>query len=822
MKVKFLPLDYDYVDYKGGAIVRIWGRTEEGKRICVIDSAPAYFWAIPHEDVDIKKYADKILAIKTEHANRIARVTDAKIKDKKFMGKDVKAVQVFVSNPKDITAIKDLVKDISATKDKKEIDINFVTRYIIEKEVKPLTWQTAEGKEILDKEYGDPDVDIILEAKSIAESQDQPDFSPNSLAFDIETEHFEIGKGKILMISLANKDVQKVITWKHFKDPPKEVEFVKDEAELIEKFVEFVHKNKPEVLTGYFSDGFDLPYLRARADKYKIKLNLGLDGSNVALRGGAVKTAEIRGVVHVDLFKFIDNIISPTLQSETVRLNDVAKELLGDEKVKVDLNKLMKELKATKGKLEDIELRKFSLYSLQDSVLTARLFDYMWPSISELTKVINEPLFDVSRAAYSQLVEDYIIHNLKQFNEIAENRPTREKIEDRRRARYAGGFVFQPEAGLYEDIVVFDFLSLYPSIISSFNISPATITESTKNTNTSPVMDLGGKKAKFNFEKGKSFIPALIEQIIEARKKIKSELKKKKSPILEARSYALKTLGNATYGYYAFFGARYYSVESAASITAFGRDYIQKVIEDATKSGFKVIYADTDSVVIVLGNKTHKDALEWQKKINDSLPGTMELDLEKFYKRGIFVLKRTGEAGAKKKYALLGEDGAMKIRGFESVRRDRCPLAKKTQDHVLQSVLEEGKPDSALKQVKSVLDEVIKGKAKTEELVIRTQLTRDIESYSSIGPHVEVAKRMREMGIPIGAGSLIEYVVVKGKEKLIRERARLPDEVEDGQYDPEYYIDNQIMPPIEGIFAVFGITKDQLTELKKQKKLMDF
>ena len=164
----------------------------------------------------------------------------------------------------------------------------------------------------------------------------------------------------------------------------------------------------------------------------------------------------------------------------------------------------------------------------------------------------------------------------------------------------------------------------------------------------------------------------------------------------------------------------------------------------------------------------------------------------------------------------------MKIRGFESVRRDRCILAKKMQDHVLQHVLEEGNPNSSLKHVKAVINEVATGKAKNEELIIKTQITKPIEEYTNIGPHVEVAKRMHAIGLPIGAGTLIEYIIIKGKEKLIRERARMPDEVKEGGYDPDYYIDNQIMPRIEGILGVFGITQDQLKELKKQKKQLDF
>jgi len=827
MKLIFIPLDYDYVDVDDKCFVRIWGRTSEGKRCCVVDTCDAYFWLLAREGVNLEEYAEKVKAIKLEHAGRLARVVDVKIKEKKFMGKDVKALQVFVSNPKDIVVIKDIAKEFRETAEKKEHDINFVTRYIIEKDVKPLVWQVAEGREVYDIKYGDLDVDIVLEASSISKSREQPEFYPRVLAFDLEASEFELGKGQILMISLASladSKIRKIFTWKKFKNAPEEVEFVADETELIEKFKEFVKSYRPDCLVGYFSDAFDLPYLRMRADEHKIRLDLGLDGSSVMFRRGIIPSSEIRGLVHIDLFKFVDNIIAYTLQSETLSLNDVARELVGEEKLKVDIDKIMKEFKEKKAPDEESELKKFCLYNLQDAILTSKLFQQLWPNIAELTRIVQEPLFDCSRASYSQLVESHIIHNLKEFNEIAQNRPTREEIEARRaRKRYVGAYVFQPKPALYEKLAVFDFLALYPSIIISFNISPSTIAEKISEKEKSkfyqsPEVELERKKHVFYFSKEKGFIPVILSRLIETRKKVKEQLRKKASPILEARSYALKTLANATYGYYGFFGARYYSVECAASITAFGRYFLHKVIEEAQKAGFKVIYGDTDSIAIGLEKKTEQEALKWQESINRELPEAMELELEAFYKRGIFVTRRTGEVGAKKKYALLAKDGSIKIRGFETVRRDRCELAKETQDIVIRKVLEEGKADSAFKHVQKILHDIRKRKVPLEKLIIRTQLKKTLETYEAIGPHVVVAKKMQQRGIPVDPGKLIEYYIAEGKGKLIRERAKLPEEK--GQYDIDYYIEHQIIPAVESIFAIFGIKKENLEE--KQKKLGDF
>ncbi len=621
------------------------------------------------------------------------------------------------------------------------------------------------------------------------------------------------------MVSLYGDDLKETITTKEFDGKTKNILFVKDEKELIKEFIKTIKEYKPDVLTGYFSDGFDIPYLRERAEKNGLKLNLGIDGSNVNFIKGVIQSSRITGIVHIDLYKFVNNTISYMLQSETLSLNDVASELIGEEKLKFDVKKTTKQIR--KG--GDIDWKSYASYNLQDAIITYRLALKLWPNISELTKFIGEPLFNVSRASYSQLVENYILHNLREFNEIAQNRPTHDKIAERKkRPKYEGAFVFQPEAGLYENVAVFDFRSLYPSIITSFNLSPSSLQEDKRNAYETPEIQSGKEKHRFYFKKEKSIIPILLQRLLEERKKIKQQKKKDKTAILEARDYNLKTLSNATYGYYAFFGARYYSPESAASATAIGRQYIHDTISKIEKKGYKVIYADTDSIFLT-SKKTEEEILNLLKEINEKLPGTMELELEDFYKRGIFVTKRMSEKGAKKKYAMLSKDNKIKIRGFETVRRDWCDLSREVQDKILTKILKEGNAESSLEYVKRIIKEIREKKIPIEKLVIRTQLKKDIEEYENIGPHVAIAKEMLKKGIPVDAGSLIEYVVSPGDKKdKIRDKAKLPEDVKEGDYDIDYYINNQIMHAVGSIFEVFGIDLEELSEGKKQKKLFEF
>ncbi|MBA3064648.1 hypothetical protein FP803_04385 [Candidatus Woesearchaeota archaeon] len=198
----------------------------------------------------------------------------------------------------------------------------------------------------------------------------------------------------------------------------------------------------------------------------------------------------------------------------------------------------------------------------------------------------------------------------------------------------------------------------------------------------------------------------------------------------------------------------------------------------------------------------------------------MEIEYEGFYPRGIFVSAKEGAYGAKKKYALLSEDNHIIIKGFETIRRNWSFIAKETQREILNIILKEGNPKKAFNYVKNVITDLRDKKIPIEKVVIHTQLQKQIGEYDSIGPHVAAAQRMIDRGIPVGPGSLIKYVITKGKSKeKIRDRAKLPEEISQDDYDSDYYINNQIIPSVEKIFEVLGFEKDELINSLDQSRL---
>jgi len=818
MEMKFIPIDYDYFDYEGRNFARIFGRNKEGEKVCVIDSFEPYFWAILKEGLSekrIKEIIEYTKSISLDTNGRNTKVEKVELKEKKFLGNDVKALKVYATNYKDLHDLADRM-GISEIEKRRGYDLGFTTSYIMEKSFFPMNWYKISGEILADSNrFGRIDkildVDFVIKLEKIEQSKEE-NFKKKALAFDIETDSLKSENGEILMISLVGEKFKKVLTWKKKKTEKNYVEFVKNEKELLEKFVEEVKKYSPDFLIGYHSDGFDLPFIKDRAKILKVALPIGIDSSEPKISRGVSTSARISGIAHIDLLKFIKTTYAQYMQSESMSLKEVSKEFLGD--TKKDFN-----LKHS-SKIKENEWDLYYEYNMYDSYLTLELFEKFWPDILEFSRIIKEPPFEISRNGLSKQIESYILHHLEEFNEIPEKRPGMNEIEERRKkGSVEGAFVYEPKPGLYEDLVMFDFTSMHTSIIISHNISKGTLTENKKNAIESPEIEINNKPKKFYFTKEPGFFPTLLKEIFEKRKKYKEEYKKDPNLITKARSNAFKLLSASAHGYIGFFGARYYSWEASSTILAFVRKYNLETIKKIEKEGHKVIYGDTDSVAFTRDKKSKKEIKELLEKLNKELPGVMHIELEDFFKRGLWVKTRSGETGAKKKYAMIDEEGVIKIRGFETVRRDWCDLARKTQDKILRLILVDGNDKNALNYLKEIVERLKSRKVSKEEIMIKSQLKKPIEDYKSITPHVVAAQKMKERGLPFEPFTRIEYYIAEKntKSKLVRDRVKLSDEK--GEYDLDYYLEKQVIPSVENIFEVFKIEVKDLIKGKKQENL---
>lgn len=799
---KFFLIDIDYDTIDGKLYTILFGRMENGKRAVILDpSYEPYFYVLPANAEKAKKEIVEILS------KEGIGIKGIEIERKNSGGEEKEFLKIRCFLPQDPQKIRDLIKVLEGKRggsgsiiEEFEYQIGFYRSYLIDKGISCLDWLYIDGEQ---RNLGF-NSEIILEAKKI-EKVEGRELPLKILSFDTEVVEEKRGERQLIMLSLYGEGIQKVITYKEGKFPDF-VEVVKDEKELIQRFINIVKEYDPDVISGFNSDLFDFVVLRERAQKLKVKLDdLSIDRSGITLSKRArISTARLKGYVHTDIFNFVSNILSPMLQTEVLSLDAVSSEILGDEKIEMEYSEILSAWK------EGRNLENLARYSLKDAELTYRLSLILSPQICELTKIVGQSLFDVSRMMYSQLVEWYYTRRAKEMGRIIPNQPRFEEIQERQKKSYIGGYVKEPEAGLHENIAVIDFASLYPSIISTYNISTETLNCDCCKENGHKVPDL-----PYWFCKRKNgFESTVIKDLLLERQRIKEEMRKF-SPgtiefnLLNNRQMALKTIANASYGYYAFPASKWYSKECAESITSFGRYWIKKVMDEARSSGFRPIYGDTDSAFLALDGKSRDSLLSFLEEINSQLPGIMRMEFENFYIRGIFIPKEIGGGVAKKRYALIDEKNNLKIRGLEKVRRDWSNLSKETQEGILRLILEKKDVESAIKLVKENIKKLRDLAVELKDLVVYEQLSKPISEYKLISPHIGAAKKLLEEGISVGEGSVIGFIIERGKGS-ISERAQPIEFASLTNVDTDYYINNQILPASLRILKVMGVKEEDL------------
>jgi DNA polymerase I len=691
-----------------------------------------------------------------------------------------------------------------------EYNIPFAKRFLFDMQLTPLGIVTYERagriiKRIISARPGEPDL--------------------TQMSFDIET--YNPGgvpredKDPAIMISYRSAGRKGVITYKRPAGRAVEyVETVADEKAMLERFTQVVQEDDPDILAGYNSSGFDLPYLVKRAAVCRARLRLGRFGPQIRpVTKGLIKGMKINGRTHADLYpmmKFFGFI--GLIKAQRFTLDAVAEDVLGSKKVKMKKDDIWR-------LWDSGDLERLCEYSMTDADLTYALGKRFMPIEAELSGVAKMPLFDTTLSTSGQLVENLLMFHASGKGMLIPGKPGGESIGERLAAPIQGAFVKLPEPGIYENVAVLDFRGLYPSIIVSYNIDPGTLVPPHGDTSGCHISPTG---AAFS-GKDVGLIPFVLDYLIDMRMKIKKELKGLDKSgdeyvRLSARSHALKILANSFYGYMGYARSRWYSRPCAESVTAWGRKHIMETIETAEKSGFTVLYSDTDSVFLLYKDK--QSVLDFMNKVNASLPEKMELELEGFYPRGVFVSKKgaggggSGETrGAKKKYALLGEDGRIKIRGFELVRRDWSRIAKDTQLKVLEAILREGSKEKAAAIIRDVVARLQSGKVPMEMLTISTQLNKSPDEYAVTSPELSAARKLAKAGIHAERGTMISYVIGKNG-KTVSEKAE-PIELAK-EYDADYYINNQVMPAVMKIMKELGYDEYGMKFGGRQKSLEHF
>lgn len=802
-----IVLDVDYVSTGEDLCIRLALRGADGKMYAALDKGfRPYFYFVPRGEMEERE----IMGFSAMEPGGIIKPVKVEKSQRTIFGKMVDSYKVYTKVPAHVPK---LAASMKMHGDCYEYDIPFAKRYVLDSGIFPLSPYAAVLQRNGEETF----------LKSLKQNPDAKEIKPNIMSFDIETYN---SRGvtrpdfdPVIMISYSyvsnGKKGRGVITYRKVDLPF--VEMVKDEPSMFKRFVEVLDEHDIDILTGYNSTNYDISYMSDRARKLRIAFDISRfkDGTRLE-RHGLVQRVKCPGRVHVDMYlvvKFISVVgaAESILKLNSYTLKNVYEAISKDKKVTVEKKDIYKLWDGSREELESL-----ATYNLNDSEALMKVYDTLTPIMIALAKTTGDMLTDVAVSTTGQLCEFVLMRYAQEFGEVIPNKPDETEIRRRLFNPIEGAYVKTPEPGIYENLAVFDFRGLYPSIIISHNIDPSSLCADCTDYFESPT------GARFN-KKRKSTIPTILKILMDQRSDIKRAYKKNPDDIeLGARSSALKIVSNTFYGYLGYARSRWYSRECASSITAWSRYYIKEAIATAEKHGFRVLYGDTDSAIMLLGDKKKEDALAFMKDVNSSLPEPMELELEDFYTRGVFVGKKSEKEpkGAKKKYALIAENGRIKIRGFELVRRDWSWIARDTQRRVLEAILKEGSKEKAAGIVKEVVKRLKEGKVPMKELVINTQLRKNIDSYDAKSPELAAAKKAVEKGVKTRdevEGGVISYIITK-HGNLVSDRAEIEELAED--YDPDYYVNNQVLPATMRILKELEFDEGELKGLGKQRKLL--
>lgn len=586
METKKIVLnDIDYITYNDKPVIRLFGNDYE-THVNVI----AY-------DNSFKPYMYVLPINKDECLSQLRQLgcDNLEVEKKIDIGVEREFIKITLNHPQEVPKIRDDIRDLPDVEQIREYDIPFYRRYLIDKQVTPSNIIELHGESIDKSLYENIHVDEDVELFKIEDRPVDTKKASNSnkiLSFDIEVYNSEgmpeAEKDPIIMMSLSgNYGFDKVLSTK--KSDHDYVETLDSEEDMLRRFVEIIKEENPDILVGYNSDNFDLPYIKKRADTLNVKLDLGLDGSSIKfMKRGFNNAGVIKGRVHVDLYL----LIRQYMRLDRYTLERVYEELFDEEKIDVPGDKIYKYWDSDSDALEEL----FD-YSMDDAISTMKIGDKITPLTIAQSRLVGQPLFDIARMTTGQMIEWYLMLKAYEKNNIVPNKPSNIEFNQRQNSKKVeGGYVKEPEKGLFEHLAYLDFKSLYPTIIIAQNISPDTFTDGT-NHDEDEYYTCPENGYKF-LKEPKGFIPSIIGHILDERQRIKKLMKKEKVPE-QKRAYdfeqqGLKRLANSMYGVYGYSRFRWYKKECGAAITAWGREYIQNAMEKSKEYGFKPVYADTD------------------------------------------------------------------------------------------------------------------------------------------------------------------------------------------------------------------------------------
>ena len=560
------------------------------------------------------------------------------------------------------------------------------------------------------------------------------------------------GISKVFMLYTPNLGKISEIASKSY-----EIQLYDNEYSLLLDFFSLI--SEYPVVLSFNGDNFDLPYLRKRAKK-------------LGFREEEIPIIQEQGFytfktgIHIDMYSVFDNkalktyVFGGTYRENT--LDAVAEAVLGVGKIEIT-----KEI----SKLSFMELAE---YNYRDAYLTLNLMQWKnnltWKLLVVLSRLSKTGIEELSRNQISIWIRNmmywehrkrgYLIPNKEDLIERKGELKSKAIIKGK---KYAGAIVLDPPVGVFFNVQVLDFASLYPTIIKVWNLSYETVNPQYPCKRSREVPEVGHTVC---FDKD-----GLTSQYIGVLRDLRVKLYKKKSKDssvseekrlwYNAVQSSLKVFLNASYGVFGSENFALYTPPVAESVTAIGRFVIKSTMKKAEEMGLKILYGDTDSMFLWSPKKESISRLI--REIEEE--NRLDLEIDKIFRYVAF-------SGLKKNYLGVTPAGEVEIKGLLGKKRNQPEFLKSAFKEMISIIASVEKPSEFEDKKKMIVGKIkdiykqLKNKGYTlDELAFNVMLNKSIKEYDKTTPqHVKAAMMLEYFGKTFARGDIISFVKVKNKE----------------------------------------------------------
>jgi len=642
-----------YYTDSGEAVIELFGRNRIGESFTLLyRKFLPYFYVIEPTEEERRRL------------NSIEEKVKIEEKSLWYKGRDRNAIKFICKSPWRVPEFRKIVSDSNRVL---AADIPFHYRFFYDLDLGSCV--KFQGKEVEREKFT---TDHVVELERIERTED---FLPplKIMSFDIEN---EIKTQQLYVIGYTISFNGKLTDGAIDGEP----------ADILDRFIQLVRKEDPDIITGYNIDGYDLPFLEKLAGKENIPMHLGRDIS--IPQRVQNQFWRIHGRVVADAWWNVKREIHP--KQETLAF--VSQDLLGEAKGDVDRMNIEVEWKKDKERVIK--------YCIRDAYLALKVLQKIDVIVKyeNMSTVSMIPLDDAWSSGNSTLIDSLIIREADRRNiAVPMNNFINQNAE-----KIEGGYVHSIEPGLYDMVAVMDFKSMYPSLMIKYNICFTTISPDGEIVSPTGTRFLSASRKR-------GLIPELLEKLMKTRDSYKDMMKREndvdKKRYLDSMQSQVKILMNSFYGVFASSFYRFTDQNIGSSITAFARETIKGIINDFSSRGVQVVYGDTDSIFIKTGKGNVEEALQVSNALKDEVSKKLGIQIE--VER---ILDPMFSHGAKKRYAgkvlFPPQDrGNIVVRGYEIRRTDSFDLQSDALMEIFNHVLDRD-VNGALRRAKEIIADV--------------------------------------------------------------------------------------------------------------------